>query len=518
MDISRSTLRTAASLADHPGFIIGAIEVDPATRTVRAGRETEKIEPRVMQVLIALAEACNEVLTRDALFDRCWGGVYVGDDSLNRAIAGVRRIATGIAQGTFEVETIPRTGYRLISETGPLWLSELEAPEAGQPENLPGPGISRRWAIAGGLTIAAGGAAYLLFSKPDPATQLVDESQVAMRAGTPESMMRAIKLLEQAVSVSPHNSAAWGLLAMAYARIDEHAIEKAQISATKVEEAANRALQLDPGNADAKAALAIYIPYYGDWLAAERRFDAVLAEHPDHLYTKDARLFFMGAVGRMKESGIEREKLNAEAPFDASFAYKQVYSLWFLDRIAEADRVAQRGLEMWPRDPGMWFAKLWLLAGTGRLDRAIAQVADAASRPPLPPPLVGTLMASLQAAKSREPAGIEAASRQVMGGVSRSVAAVVSGMMLLNIMGAIDQAFALADAYYLERGPVIAAMQWRPGQPFVPDQRRRKTNMLFVPSGAQMQQDPRFMSLMQEIGMTDYWDKRGIGPDFLRPA
>lgn len=517
MDVARSTLRTAASLADQPDFIIGTVEISPATRTVRSGGLTERIEPRVMQVLIALAEACNEVLTRDALFDRCWGGVYVGDDSLNRAIAGVRRIATGIGGRSFEVETIPRTGYRLISETGPLWRSELDAPFDEGDSAIPKPSVSRRWLIAGGTAAFASAALVwsLQMTMPDPAAQFIDESRIAMRAGSPEAIQRAIALLERAVARAPANAEAWGLLALALARIDEHSLDRGTISRGRIESAASRALHLDAGNADAKAALAISIPYYGAWLDAERRFDAILAEHPDHVFTRDSRLFLLGAVGRMKESGEDREKLVASAPFDAALTYKQVYSLWFLGRVPEADRVAQRGLEMWPRDPGTWFARLWILAGTGRYDRALAHVADVNARPALPPPMFETLRMALEAADSGRPAAVEAASRRILAGVAQSVAAVVNGLMLLNIMGAVDRAFELAEAYYLERGPVLAAMQWRPGQPYVPDQRRRKTNMLFVPSSAAMQRDPRFVPMMQEIGLSDYWAARGIGPDFL---
>jgi len=88
-------------------------------------------------------------------------------------------------------------------------------------------------------------------------------------------------------------------------------------------------------------------------------------------------------------------------------------------------------------------------------------------------------------------------------------------MMLLNHLGATDRAFDLARAYYLEQGPIVAALSWRPGQPIIQDQRRRKTNMLFTPTAAAMRSDPRFMPLMQQMGLADYWDKRGIRPDFL---
>ncbi len=513
MDMTRKVLLTAASLAEQADFTVGDARVCPATRTITGPGGTTQVEPRVMQVLIVLAEAAGGVVTRETLLERCWGGVFVGDDSLNRAIAGVRRIGSGIAAGSFQIETVPRTGYR---------LTEIRSPDtASADEPLPSrSNVTRRWVAVGGLAAAAGGLAFWMTrpSQPDPAARLIEQSRLAMRAGTPATDREAIALLERAVAISPDNASAWGLLALTRARTDEHAIEKKVAPAAQVDRAAQRALELDKDNADAKAALAIAIPYYGDWLAAERRFDAVLAQHPDHLFTQDSRSFFYGAVGRMRESAHNRLAFADAGAFDSGFQFRQIYALWFLGRIAEADRVAARGMEMWPRHPGIWFGRLWLLTGTGRFDRALAHVDDQAGRPPLPPPMFASLRAAIGAAASRSPAEIEAASRQVMAGVGRSVAAVVNAMMLLNLMGATDAAFDLAQAYYLERGPIIAAMQWRPGQPVVPDQRRRKTNMLFTPTAAAMQRDPRFLPLMQQIGLADYWKRRGILPDFLAPA
>jgi len=161
-------------------------------------------------------------------------------------------------------------------------------------------------------------------------------------------------------------------------------------------------------------------------------------------------------------------------------------------------------MEMWPRHYGVWFGRLWLLAGTNRYDRALAQIDDAAARPALPPPIIDTLRAAITAAGSKQPAAVGAAVDQVMAGVSRSVAAVVNGMMLLNHLGATDRAFDLARAYYLEQGPIIAAVSWRPGQPMIQDQRRRKTNMLFTPTAAAMRSDPRFMPLMQQMGLVTF--------------
>jgi hypothetical protein len=132
--------------------------------------------------------------------------------------------------------------------------------------------------------------------------------------------------------------------------------------------------------------------------------------------------------------------------------------------------------------------------------------------------MFGTLRAGIAAARSRQPTEINQAVARVMASAGRTVAAVVNGIMLLNLMGATDRAFDLARAYYLEQGSLIVATQARPGQPIVPDQRRRKTNMLFIPTAAAMQRDPRFPALMEAMGLADYWRRRGIAPDYQQGA
>jgi hypothetical protein len=48
----------------------------------------------------------------------------------------------------------------------------------------------------------------------------------------------------------------------------------------------------------------------------------------------------------------------------------------------------------------------------------------------------------------------------------------------------------------------------------VNDQRWRKTVMLFVPTTAALRSDGRFETLVQAIGLEDYWRRRGMQPDY----
>ncbi|HWY66350.1 MAG TPA: winged helix-turn-helix domain-containing protein [Rhizomicrobium sp.] len=143
-------------LAREAAFSLGVIEVRPATREVVAGGVPEVLEPRVMQVLVALARRRAEVVSRDELILSCWGGRAVGDDAINRCIARIRRLAE--THGGFFLETIPRVGYRLIE------VAPATAPDAGPPRHT-GRSSSFRGLVAAALALAAG-LAIVLFFRP----------------------------------------------------------------------------------------------------------------------------------------------------------------------------------------------------------------------------------------------------------------------------------------------------------------------------------------------------------------
>ena len=143
-----------ADLAGRPDFDAGPLHVSPARRSIEgpAGRTT--VEPIVMKVFLLLLDARGSVVTRDELFGNAWGGVFVGDDSLNRAIARVRKIATETAPGLFEIETTPRTGYRLTGE-----IVAEDAPLGRAREVHRGGGISRRALVGATAGVGLAGAA-----------------------------------------------------------------------------------------------------------------------------------------------------------------------------------------------------------------------------------------------------------------------------------------------------------------------------------------------------------------------
>lgn len=74
-----------------------------------------QIEPKIIQVLVALASRPGEVVTREELMTLVWGDVFVTDDVLNRAIREIRRLFADDAERPRVVETIRKRGYRLVA-------------------------------------------------------------------------------------------------------------------------------------------------------------------------------------------------------------------------------------------------------------------------------------------------------------------------------------------------------------------------------------------------------------------
>jgi DNA-binding winged helix-turn-helix (wHTH) protein len=89
--------------------------VDPALNRVTIDDQVVQIEPKIMDVLVALAEHPGEVVTRSELMARVWPSVFVTDDVLNRAIRELRRVFSDKAEQPLFIDTIRKRGYRLLA-------------------------------------------------------------------------------------------------------------------------------------------------------------------------------------------------------------------------------------------------------------------------------------------------------------------------------------------------------------------------------------------------------------------
>src|SRR5262249_33747257 len=111
-----------------------------------------QVEPKVMQVLLRLAERSGDVVTKEQLLAQVWEGVYVTEDVLVRAVGELRKLFEDDPGQPKVIETIRKRGYRLIAPV----LYDLPAPaplEEAAPVAAP-PAVRRRRATSWGLALA----------------------------------------------------------------------------------------------------------------------------------------------------------------------------------------------------------------------------------------------------------------------------------------------------------------------------------------------------------------------------
>jgi len=103
------------------GFRLGAWNVSPLTGEIESAGETVHLEPKVMEVLVVLAEHAGDLVLRDALLDRVWGArAATSDEPLTRCIAQLRQALGDSPRNPKFIQTVPKRGYRLIVPVTPV--------------------------------------------------------------------------------------------------------------------------------------------------------------------------------------------------------------------------------------------------------------------------------------------------------------------------------------------------------------------------------------------------------------
>ncbi|MGI9290165.1 MAG: tetratricopeptide repeat protein [Gammaproteobacteria bacterium] len=118
------------------GFRLGDWIVRPIEGLLIGANESRHIQPKTMDVLVTLAGSNGQVMTRDILIRRVWGANAVSDEPLTRCIHELRRALDDNRGEPEFIQTIPKRGYRLLSEVRALKTADeirLEAPAEENP-------------------------------------------------------------------------------------------------------------------------------------------------------------------------------------------------------------------------------------------------------------------------------------------------------------------------------------------------------------------------------------------------
>ena len=100
--------------------MLGEVDVRPLENWLNVNGRRVRIEPKSMEVLLALAEVDGRTLGREALIARVWPRGFVSDDALNRCVSQLRSALGDTARAPSFIATVPRVGYRLLKPVEPF--------------------------------------------------------------------------------------------------------------------------------------------------------------------------------------------------------------------------------------------------------------------------------------------------------------------------------------------------------------------------------------------------------------
>jgi len=142
---------SSAAKKGGESFIISGWRVDPALLRISNEKTSFKLQPKAMAVLDYLACRHGTVVSRQELEDEVWAGTTVGYDALSNAIIKLRKALGDKARQPRIIETIAKTGYRLIAEMS--FIDQVEpgmvvvTADSNPVETVTRP-VHRRWPFA----------------------------------------------------------------------------------------------------------------------------------------------------------------------------------------------------------------------------------------------------------------------------------------------------------------------------------------------------------------------------------
>lgn len=500
---------TPVPLASRGDVRLGPALIRPSMRTVEGPDGKVVVEPRVMQVLLALVDANGAVISREDFLRKCWGGRIVGDDAINRAVAEARRVAQTTGAG-YRIETIARVGYRLERDD-----DESVSPKFGPDQEAR---ASRRKVLAGAaaamLVTGGGGLAYSSLRNRWRVQDLIDQAKALQARGVDNPHSRAAELYRQAISLDPDRAESWGRLSLALTAL---ANDAGSTDFGQAQRAAEKALALDPNEPSARTSMAVIKRGLDDWVTFESELLAALRADPANLPALNYMTTFLQGVGRCEESRKFNELALGIEPLAPDFLFKRAFKFWIFGRPAEADRVSARALELWPGHAGVWNARVTILAFTGRPEAAQKMVEDDKSHVQIGAPAAAMWRTGLQALATHSPADVDRLREIAFRSALLAPGIGANAVMLLSSLRELDAAFQVAEGFLMRRGRMASASDTAAAPGMYADTGWRGTQWLFTPATRAFRADPRFTRFCEGLGYLDYWRARRVWPDsFVR--
>ena len=392
---------------------------DPQSRYLSSGAAKHRLSPKAAKVLLSLVQEPGRVWSREALLDTVWWQQSVGEEVLTQVIAELRRALGDDFRRPRYIETVHKTGYRLLPKPGGDdlrgalaggWAADLEAYGA----YLQALTLRETGGLAGlQSAIELYGTALRMNPRMAVAhASLAEALLFTDYTGHPMDVPRVRRHCEAALRLDAGLAEAWSVDAHACAyRADfggateliRRAMALGPSSGAVLYQAARicmsamafgpaaaileRSAYLSPGEFHALVLAGKIRGILGDEAASSRSFmaalprlDARLAEHPDDFRARAGRARCLQALGRREEAAVD---------MDLARAHPEPMAFHLAGTLAQNGRTEAALDTLEQVVDGGWrgpWARPWLdrdtdfdeLRGSRRFARLAAQVGPAA--------------------------------------------------------------------------------------------------------------------------------------------
>jgi serine/threonine protein kinase/tetratricopeptide (TPR) repeat protein len=186
---------------------------------------------------------------------------------------------------------------------------------------------------------------------------------------TKEDFHKGIEYFRQASERDPSYALAYAGMADCYGLLGAYMVMETHAAFTSAREAANKALALDEGLAEAHTSLAlVHWLYDWDWAAADREFRRAIELNPRYVTAHHWRGLFLGEMGRFDEAEAEMQKALERDPISAPVYADYGRVLYWARRYDEALEKYRKASEMSASFGAMTLERNQLYEQAGRLD------------------------------------------------------------------------------------------------------------------------------------------------------
>jgi len=303
------------------------------------------------------------------------------------------------------------------------------------------------------------------------------------RKRSAQGMLKSVDYYNQAIELDPGYASAYAGLADSYDTLGFYGIVPPGDAYGKARLAAQKALEIDGGLAEAHAALAEVLLHHDyDWAAAGQEYQQAINANSNYAAAHDEYSIFLALRGRFEEGLAEIRRahdLDPESPVtEADWALQYFYAGKYDEGIAKCKEALQL-------HPGFALAHFWLgrnYEAKGETQAAIVELSEAARLEPGNPLYLSLLGHAYAAAGNRDEA--ERILMQLEAESSRHYVSPVLISLIYVGLGDNEKALDWAEKGYEARTPLLTRIKRDP-----------------VVGG--LRKEPRFQALVRWVGPPD---------------